>query len=119
MVPETKSNFVFKNPSAIHTKIKNKNENLLFVLTAGLIPCPGTVILFVYAFILETYLSVFLASIFISLGMGIVIFTSSFLGVSLHKVSAKSSKLTNFLEIASPIFMFFLGLFLLLNWETI
>ena len=118
-VPETKSNFVFKNPSSVHVKAKNKNENLLFVLTAGLIPCPGTVILFVYAFILETYLSVFLASIFISLGMGIVIFASSFLGVSLHKVSTKSSKFTNFLEIASPIFMFFLGLFLLLNWETI
>lgn len=118
-VPQTKSNFVFKPSSAVHVKANNKKENLFFVLTAGLIPCPGTVVLFVYAFILETYLSVFLASIFISLGMGIVIFASSFLGVSLHKVSAKSSKFTNFLEIASPIFMFFLGLFLLLSWETI
>lgn len=118
-VPKEKSNFVLKNPQAVHTSANNKKENLFFVLTAGLIPCPGTVVLFVYAFILETYLSVFLASIFISLGMGIVIFVSSFLGVSLHKVSAKSSKFTNFLEIASPIFMFFLGLFLLLSWETI
>lgn len=115
----TKSNFVFKNSNNIHTQTKNKNENLFFVLTAGLIPCPGTVILFVYAFILETYFSVFLASVFISLGMGLVIFASSFLGVSLHKVSVKSSKFTNILEIASPIFMFFLGLFLLLNWQTI
>jgi len=114
-----KSNFVFKSSNNIHVKTNNKNENLFFVLTAGLIPCPGTVILFVYAFILETYFSVFLASIFISLGMGLVIFASSFLGVSLHKVSSKSSKFTNILEIASPIFMFFLGLFLLLNWQTI
>jgi ABC-type nickel/cobalt efflux system permease component RcnA len=102
-----------------HNITDHKNENLIFVLTAGLIPCPGTVILFVYAFILETYISVFLASIFISLGMGVVIFASSFLGVSLHKVSNKSSRFTNILEIASPIFMFLLGLFLLLNWETI
>lgn len=110
-----KANYVFKNPNSIHIKTENKNENLFFVLTAGLIPCPGTVILFVYAFILETYFSVFLASIFISLGMGLVIFASSFLGVSLHKVSAKSSKFTNILEIASPLFMFLLGLLLLLN----
>lgn len=118
-VPKTKENFVFKANTAVHVSANNKKENLFFVLTAGLIPCPGTVVLFVYAFILETYLSVFLASIFISLGMGIVIFASSFLGVSLHKVSAKSAKFTNFLEITSPIFMFFLGLFLLLSWETI
>jgi len=117
--PNTKSNFVFKSSKNVHIPASNKNENLFFVLTAGLIPCPGTVILFVYAFILETYFSVFLASIFISLGMGLVIFASSFLGVSLHKVSAKSSKYTNILEIASPIFMFFLGFFLFLNWQTI
>ena len=114
----TKQNFVNTNAN-VHQTTSNKNENLFFVLTAGLIPCPGTVLLFVYAFILKTYFSVLLASIFISLGMGIIIFASSFLGVSLHKVVKKSSKLTNFLEIASPIFMFILGLFLLLSWETI
>lgn len=92
---------------------KRKKQDLFFVLTAGLIPCPGTVLLFVYAFILETYLSVLLASIAISLGMGIVIFASSFLGLSLNKVSAKSHKLINFLEIVAPIFMFILGVFLL------
>lgn len=92
---------------------QRKKQDLFFVLTAGLIPCPGTVLLFVYAFILETYLSVLLASIAISLGMGIVIFASSFLGLSLNKVSAKSHKLINFLEIFAPIFMFILGVFLL------
>ena len=114
-----KTNYVFRNDNSVHVENKNKKEGIFFVLTAGLIPCPGTVVLFVYAFILETYFSVFLASVFISLGMGLVIFASSFLGVSLHKVSSKSSRFTNILEIASPIFMFFLGLFLLLNWETV
>lgn len=90
-------------------------KDLYFVLTAGLIPCPGTVVLFIYAFILKTYFAVLLAAIFISLGMGLVIFASSFLGVSVHKLSTRSHKLTNALEIIAPIVMFILGIFLFLN----
>ncbi len=94
-------------------------RDLYFVLTAGLIPCPGTVVLFIYAFILKTYFAVILASIFISLGMGLVIFASSFLGVSVHKLSERSHKLTNILEILAPVVMFALGVFLFLNAELI
>ena len=94
---------------------RSKKQDLIFVITAGIIPCPGTVLLFVYAFLLKTYFAVILASISISLGMATVIFASSFFGVSLNKVSRKSTKLVNILEIASPIFMFILGLLLFLN----
>ncbi len=112
------NNINFVKPSVnkpfIDTK-QRKKQDLFFVLTAGLIPCPGTVLLFVYAFILQTYFSVLLASIAISLGMGIVIFASSFLGLSLNKVSSKSHKVTNFLEIFAPVFMFALGVLLLIS----
>lgn len=91
----------------------NKKNDLYFVLTAGLIPCAGTVILFIYAFVLKTYWAVFLASIFISLGMAVVVFAASFMGVSVHKVSQKSHKITQILEIISPIVMFLLGVLLL------
>ncbi len=99
------------------TKLKPNfmKQDLYFVLTAGLIPCPGTVVLFIYAFILKTYFAVILASIFISLGMGIVIFASSFLGVSLKKYSSSSHKITNFLEVLAPIIMLILGVLLFLN----
>lgn len=90
-------------------------KDLYFVLTAGLIPCPGTVVLFIYAFVLKTYFAVLLASIFISFGMGLVIFASSFLGVSVHNLSERSHKLTNAVEILAPIVMFILGAFLFLN----
>lgn len=93
-------------------------KDLYFVLTAGLIPCPGTVVLFIYAFVLKTYFAVILASIAISLGMGLVIFASSFLGVSLHKVSERSHKLTNALEIFAPIVMLGLGVLLFLNADV-
>lgn len=95
--------------------IRSKKQDLIFILTAGIIPCPGTVLLFVYAFLLKTYFAVILASISISLGMAFVLFVSSFLGVSLNKASQKSAKLVNILEITSPIFMFILGLLLFLN----
>ena len=108
-------NFVQKSESKIHFNNERKKQDLIFVLTAGLIPCPGTVVLFVYAFILKTYFSVILASIAISLGMGLVIFASSFLGVSLNKVSAKSTKIINIVEVLAPVVMFALGLLLLLN----
>lgn len=98
---------------------RKKRSDLYFVLTAGLIPCPGTVILFIYAFILKTYFAVLLASIAISFGMGLVIFASSFLGVSLHKLSSKSHRFTYILEIISPIIMFILGLFLLFSSNSL
>ena len=101
------------------TKTKLVKKDLYFVLTAGLIPCPGTVILFIYAFILKTYVAVLLASIFISLGMGLVIFMASSLGVGIHKVSEKSHKFTNILEISSPLIMFILGLLLFFNANLI
>ena len=109
----TNMNFIKTNTNKpiLNTK-RSKKQDLIFVLTAGIIPCPGTVLLFVYAFLLKTYFAVALASISISLGMATVIFASSFLGVSLNKASQKSAKFVNILEITSPIFMFVLGLLL-------
>lgn len=95
--------------------VKVQKQDLYFVLTAGLIPCPGTVVLFIYAFILKTYWAVFLASLSISLGMGMVIFASAYLGVGAQKLSSKSHKLTNIVEILAPVFMLILGVLLYLN----
>lgn len=114
--PQTNINFLkttFNKP--ILVKPRNKKQDLFFILSAGIIPCPGTVLLFVYAFLLKTYFAVVLASISISLGMATVIFASSLLGVSAHKLSSKSKKLVNVLEIVSPIFMFILALLLFFN----
>ncbi len=107
-------NFVKIN-TQIHIPKSRTKQDLIFVIFAGIIPCPGTVVLFVYAFVLKTYFSVILASIAISLGMGFVIFLSSFLGVSLNKTARNSAKWINIIEILAPIFMFVLGLLLLLN----
>ena len=120
--PDTNTNSTWSvnKPAPVKTLKPNfMKKDLYFVLTAGLIPCPGTVVLFIYAFVLKTYFAVLLASIFISLGMGLIIFLSSFLGVSIHKISSKSHKITNFLEILSPIVMMILGLLLFFNANMI
>lgn len=115
-VNSSNMNFIKTNANKPVIEIKrSKKQDLLFVIIAGIIPCPGTVLLFVYAFLLKTYFSVLLASIAISLGMAVIIFASSFLGVSLNKASAKSSRIVNIVEIVAPIFMFTLGLLLLVN----
>lgn len=108
-----------KPKSVNNLKPSFMKKDIYFVLTAGLIPCPGTVILFIYAFVLKTYLAVFLASIAISLGMGLIIFISSFLGVSLNKVSQKSKMLIGFFEILSPLVMLLLGVLLYLNAQYV
>ncbi|RBQ29624.1 nickel/cobalt transporter [Aliarcobacter vitoriensis] len=109
-------NFVKQNSNRpIILEKRSKKQDLIFVLTAGIVPCPGTVLLFVYAFLLQTYFAVFLASLSISLGMAVVIFASSFLGVSLHKISSNSKKFVNIVEIIAPIFMFILAFLMLVG----
>ena len=44
---------------------------------------------------------------------------ASSLGVGIHKVSEKSHKFTNILEILSPLIMFILGLLLFFNANLI
>lgn len=93
----------------------NNKQDLYFIITSGLVPCPGTVILFIYAFMLKTYYAVLLASIFISLGMAVIMFVSSFFAISLKNISKNSKNITNIIEIISPIVMFILGVFLYFN----
>lgn len=72
-------------------------------------------VLFIYAFVLKTYLAVFLAAIFIALGMAVVIVGASFLGVGVRKLGEKSHQFIRILEIVSPMVMFILGVLLLLS----
>ncbi|MFA7084022.1 MAG: hypothetical protein WC141_05745 [Arcobacteraceae bacterium] len=104
-----------ENPTPLNIKTKFYKKDLYFVLTAGLIPCPGTVILFIYAFVLKTYLAVFLAAVFISLGMALVIVATSFLGIGVRKFGEKSHQYTRILETVSPLVMFILGVLLLFS----
>lgn len=57
---------------------------------AGIIPCPGTIIIFTLAFSLGDYLSGFLSAVALALGMSSIIFIISVFGNFLHVKSKKS-----------------------------
>lgn len=53
------------------------------VLAAGMVPCPGTVVIFILTFTLGSYLAGFLGAVSMALGMSTVIFSAALAGQSL------------------------------------
>ncbi|HFU77659.1 MAG TPA: hypothetical protein ENK68_04060 [Epsilonproteobacteria bacterium] len=95
---------------ACHTK----SEDIGVILAAGIVPCPGTVTIFIFTFGLGIYYIGFLSAIFMSLGMSLIIFITAYLSINIRKKSSSSTRLIKFLEYGSLVFILLLGLFLLL-----
>jgi len=87
--PKPKQRFTLHDPNAHHCGCHScttysKSTDLGVVLAAGLLPCPGTVTLFILTFSLGLY-SIGLAAAFaMGLGMGSVIFLSAYLSIKLR-----------------------------------
>lgn len=82
---------------------------------AGIVPCPGTVVIFLFTFVAGNYLIGFLSAMAMALGMSLVIFISSIFGQILNdKLSKKASVLPLILEYIAIAFMLVLGLMLIL-----
>ena len=95
-------------------KVENNSTDLALILSAGIIPCPGTVTLFIFALSLEMYTLGFLSAFVMSLGMSSIIFISAILSVTIRKKAIKSNTtLQRVLEFTSLFIILLLGLFLL------
>jgi len=82
---------------------------------AGIVPCPGTVVIFLFTFVAGNYLIGFLSAISMALGMSFVIFISSIFGQLLNdKLTNKISILPSILEYIAIVFMLILGVTLIL-----
>jgi ABC-type nickel/cobalt efflux system permease component RcnA len=70
-------------------------------IAAGLVPCPGTVVIFILTFSLGSYLAGFLSAIGMVFGMSCVIFLAAILGQSLGQspFMAKISRTLNLIAI--------------------
>lgn len=68
-----------------HSTKSNKKQEWGIALAAGLIPCPGTVAIFILAFTFGDYLSGFLSALALALGMSVIIFVVSVFGNFVHK----------------------------------
>jgi len=91
-----------------------KSEDLGVILAAGIVPCPGTVTIFIFTFGLGIYYVGFLSAIFMSLGMSLIIFVTAYLSINVRKKSSSNATLTKIFEYGSLGFILCLGLFLLI-----
>jgi ABC-type nickel/cobalt efflux system permease component RcnA len=101
--------------SCIACRPTSPGTDAMLVISAGVIPCPGTVTVFLFAISMQLYLVGVLAAAAMSLGMGLVIFAVSTVGItSRNRLANRYNKLTRLLEFSSLGIIFILGLLLLL-----
>ena len=116
------ANFVKFNPAAHESKCgcaacmasneapKTASEWLV-VLAGSLVPCPGTLLVFVLAFSLNSYAAGLASGVFMGLGMGAVIFLAAICGFKL-KGAARFRALRTCCEFAALFVMLGLGVFM-------
>ena len=81
--------------------IDDKKADLGLILGAGMIPCPTTVLIFIFTFSQGMYLTGFISALFMSTGMSVVIFIAAALSVKAREKSEeKFSRLANTLSFA-------------------
>lgn len=91
-------------------KVDKNSTDFALIVSAGIIPCPGTTTIFIFAISMGLYYAGFIAALVMSLGMSSVIFFSALLSTIVRtKFLGTSQKLKKYLEFAS------LGLILLLG----
>lgn len=97
-------------------KVDTNSTDLALIVSAGIIPCPGTTAIFIFAISLELYFAGFLSALVMSLGMSTIIYFSALLSVSIRKKSAlQNSSLKKYLEYGSLSIILILGFLLLLT----
>ncbi len=122
-VEEEKTNPQFKfSASPVHLstcgcascKVDKNSTDTALIISAGIIPCPGTTTLFIFAISTGLYYAGFISALVMSLGMSTVIFFSALLSTVIRKKVLKSSEtLKKYLEFGSLSLILILGSLLL------
>lgn len=91
-------------------KVDKNSTDTALIISAGIIPCPGTTTLFIFAISTGLYYAGFISALVMSLGMSSVIFISALLSTVIRqRVLTSSDTLKKYLEFIS------LGLILILG----
>lgn len=91
---------------------KSTSTDLGVILSAGIIPCPGTITIFVFAISYGMYTVGFLSAIFMSIGMSVVIFAAALLSIKVRRSTSSHTTLRTILDYGSLAFIMMLGVFL-------
>lgn len=95
-------------------KIDKNSTDFALIVSAGIIPCPGTISIFIFSLSLGLYYAGFLAAFVMSIGMSSIIFVSAIISVTLRKKTVnKNENLKKYLEYASLSIILILGMVLL------
>ena len=85
-----KQKFTFSTTPHIPTcscsscKVENNSTDFALIISAGIIPCPGTTTLFIFAISLGLYYAGFMSALVMSMGMSTIIFFSALLSVAIR-----------------------------------
>lgn len=95
-------------------KVDNNATDLALIVSAGIIPCPGTITVFIFSLSLGLYVAGFASAVSMSLGMSTIIFFSAVLSVALRKKSLdNNTRLKKYLEYGSLGIILILGCLML------
>ncbi|MDD3596538.1 DUF1007 family protein [Sulfuricurvum sp.] len=95
-------------------KVDERSTDAALIISAGIIPCPGTTAIFIFAISLGLYYAGFLSALVMSLGMSTIIFFSALFSTAVRKKTLKSNgNLKQYLEYGSLAVILILGLALL------
>ncbi|MCH9814051.1 MAG: DUF1007 family protein [Epsilonproteobacteria bacterium] len=114
--PKQVSNWTLHEPTCgcRSCQVDEKKADLGVILGAGMVPCPTTVLIFIFTISLGMYFTGFLSAVFMSLGMSLVIFVAAALSVKTReKAEEKFVKLSNILSIVGVIVILTLGIMML------
>lgn len=97
-----------------------KGQEWLIALAAALVPCPGTILIFVLAFNLGSFALSVASALFIGFGMSVVIFLAALFGAKANELSSKRLvSLKLYIEFAGLFVMFGLGVFMYFISDTL
>ena len=93
---------------------QSKGTDFGVIVSSGIVPCPGTVTIFLFTFGLGIVFVGFVSAIAMSVGMSLVIFVTAYLSSKVRKSSNQNTKLVKTLEYGSLLFILSLGIILLI-----
>lgn len=94
---------------------ENEKADLGVILGAGIVPCPTTVLIFIFTISMGMYLSGFLSALFMSAGMSLVIFVAAAMSVKVREKSDEKFKdLANLLGLIGIGIIMTLGVMMLM-----
>lgn len=95
-------------------KVENSSTDMALIISAGIIPCPGTITIFIFSLSLGLHYAGFLSALIMSLGMSTIIFLSALLSVALRKKTSNGNgNIKKYLEYTSLSIILALGILLL------